>query len=610
MISASRTILFALLAAAAGCASPPPDPAAGNPQELVRQGRFEQAAGVWLERAGDAAPDEAARLRLHAADALWRAGLAGRAWETLNAIAPPLLAADDRTRRSLLLVRIALADADALGAFEELPPLADLLDLPDPAPGLELAVRAAREAGLAMDEIRLRAALDTRLAEPGENRETLWGMIRALPGKALRRPPAGTAGWFELERLTREHRADFPGFSAAVRSWRKRHPDHPAGDAIVAGLLAQARREGVAPSHVALLLPLTGTFAAAASAVRDGFLAAWYDDPGERPVVSLYDTGLEGPEAAWRTAAARGADFVVGPLRKESIARVAAMPERSVPALLLNALDAPPRPAAGEDGARPLFQFALSPEDEAREVAALARSQGHARAGLLAPGTDWGERIARAFSEDWKAAGGTVEAVSLYRAVAADPAARPVEELLDIGSSRVRARQLRRAVRRPFIHEPQPRTDLDFVFFAGFPREARQLLPRFEFFRAADLPVYATSHVFSGVPEPQQDSDLDGVVFSDMPWVLGKPAGRKNRNLHKRIVTLWPQASGGFTRYFAFGADAYLLQARIHRMAVRPAEALSGHTGRLTVGAGARVRIERTQARFRDGVPVPIPPAT
>ncbi len=622
MISAPRiaALLAAGLAAAAvltGCVAPtvttstPPEPAATEPSALARQGLYEEAAAAWLAEAKGASAGAPA-LRLRAAEAWWKAGRPARAGETARAIDPAGLEPADRSRRALLLVRTALAGGAERDAVDALPSLEAMLALPEAAGALELATRTAHRAGRTVDEIRFRAALDPRLADPDANRRALWSLVRGLPEESLRDlrgahapgPDHYAAGWIELEWIARSHRADFPAFSTAVGLWRKRFPDHPAGPSILPGLLAEIRRGGSPPSHVALLLPLSGTFASAAAAIRDGFLAAWYAaERAGRPVVSVYDTGAGESEAVFRTAIAQGADFVVGPLSKKAIARVASLAERAAPVLLLNALDGA---AARPLDEPPVYQFALSPEDEARAVASFARGNGYHRAGLLVPETEWGGRVADAFTDQWEASGAVVVARAAYRGAAED-LAQPVRELLGIDASGDRAARLRRAVRRSIVHEPFPRNDLDFVFLAGFPREARLLRPQMIFLRAPDLPVFATSHVFGGAREPQHDLDLDGIVFNDMPWVLGPASGEDA--LRERIFALWPAASEGFVRYYAFGADAYRLQRRIHRLADRPGEAaLAGHTGRLTVGPDARVRIEMGWARFRDGIPEPLSP--
>ena len=620
MISVPRIAAFLAAAAAAsvlgGCGrtppsdTAPPGPAAAGPSSLTREGRHEEAASASLAQAEDAAPERAAALRLQAAEAWWKAGRGSRAGEAARAADPAALGPQDRTRRALLLVRSALAEAAWRDAFAALPSLEDMLLLPEPAAALELAARAARRAERPIDELRFRTALDPRLGDPAANRTALWNLVRALPDRTLESPPAGlagsAAGWIELGRLARIHRADFTAFSTALRGWRQRHPGHPAASAVLPELTARLRREGAPPNHVALLLPLSGTFATAAAAVRDGFLAGWYTQHGNRPDVSIYDTLAKEPETVFRAAVSNGADFVVGPLRKEAIARIASLPDRTTALLVLNALESDP---GSEDGGPPIFRFTLSPEDEARALADFARANGHARAGLLIPDTEWGKRVAEAFTERWEASGAVVAGRFVYRGAAED-LTQPVRELLRIDAKAERARRLRRVIGRAASHPPLPRDDLDFVFLAGFPREARLLRPQITFLRAPNLPIYATSHVFTGVPEPKRDADLEGVVFSDMPWVLNRPSTLENGALRERITALWPAAGEGFTRYYAFGLDAWRLQRRIRHLAADPEAAVLGNTGRLSVGADDRVRIERTWARFRNGVPEPLSPST
>lgn len=594
----------------AGTASVPPEPTVREPSALARQGLHEEAAAAWLAEA-EGATAGAAALRLRAAEAWWKAGRADRAEETARAIDPAGLEPADRSRRALLLVRTALEGGAEREAADALPSLEAMLALPEAATALELAARAAHRAGRPADELRFRVVLDPRLADPEANRKALWSLVHGLPEVSLRNLRGAHApgsdshatGWIELAWIARTHRMDFPAFSTAVGLWRKRFPDHPAEPSVLPGLLAGIRSDDSPPSHIALLLPLSGTFASAAAAVRDGFLAAWYAaEPAERPVVSVYDTAGGGSEAVFRAAIAEGADFVVGPLSKKSITRVASLAERTAPVLLLNALDDDTRPVAGS----PVYQFALSPEDEARAVASFARRRGYDRAGVLVPETQWGARVADAFTDRWEASGAVVVARASYRGAAEDLAG-PVREVLGIDVGDERAKRLRRVLQRSIVHGSLPGGDLDFIFLAGFPREARLLRPQIVFLRAPDLPVLSTSHVFGGVPDPQHDLDLDGIVFSDMPWVLG-PASGENA-LRERILALWPAANEGFVRYYAFGADAYRLQRWIHRLASRPGEAsVAGHTGRLTVGSDGRVRIEMGWARFRGGVPEPLSP--
>ncbi len=67
---------------------------------------------------------------------------------------------------------------------------------------------------------------------------------------------------------------------------------------------------------------------------------------------------------------------------------------------------------------------------------------------------------------------------------------------------------------------PRRNEDRDFLFLAANHDQARLVVPQLRFFQAHDLPLYATSYVYSGKPEPAVDADLDGLVFGDMKWML------------------------------------------------------------------------------------------
>ena len=207
MISLPRTtalLAAGYLAAAvlAGCVqgsgtgSTVPEPEVSEPAALARQGRHEEAAAAWLAEAGRAPAEDAPALRLRAAGAWWKAGDSARAGETARAIDPAGLNARDRTRRSLLLARAALAHGAEEDAFAALPSLEEMLALPEPTAALEIAIRTARGAGRTRDEIRFRAALDPRLADPGANRTAVWSLVRSLPWNrsprgSRDRPPDG-----------------------------------------------------------------------------------------------------------------------------------------------------------------------------------------------------------------------------------------------------------------------------------------------------------------------------------------------------------------------------------------------------------------------------------
>ncbi|RMD78059.1 MAG: penicillin-binding protein activator [Gammaproteobacteria bacterium] len=382
----------------------------------------------------------------------------------------------------------------------------------------------------------------------------------------------------------------------ALAAWRRRFPGHPASAALLASLEARARR--ARPRRLALLLPLSGAYAALGRAVRDGFLAAYWAGP-ERPEVLVLDTGgqAEGALEAYREAAAQGAGWVVGPLAKEAVRALRAQGRLPVPVLALNRSGEPGPPPAG------FYAFGLAPEDEAAAAAERAWLEGHNQALLLAPRGDWGSRVLTAFARHWSGLGGEVLAAEVYDPSRTDFAA-PLQRLLAIDASRARARALERLLGRPLRFEPRRRQDADLVFLAAFPAQGRQIRPQLRFYYAGDLPVYATSAIYAGHPDPVRDRDLDGVRFPDIPWVL-----RDRDPLLEALRRLWPERTARLIRLYALGVDAYRLVPELPRLAAFPFETVPGATGRLSLDPRHRVHRQLLWARFAGGRPRLLPPA-
>ena len=94
--------------------------------------------------------------------------------------------------------------------------------------------------------------------------------------------------------------------------------------------------------------------------------------------------------------------MVIGPLDKESVAQLNRAMELEVPVLALNQVPSEGLPSPD------LYQFGLSPEDEAIQVADRAWTDGFSIAVALTPAGDWGDRIASAFRERWEELGGVL----------------------------------------------------------------------------------------------------------------------------------------------------------------------------------------------------------
>jgi len=351
---------------------------------------------------------------------------------------------------------------------------------------------------------------------------------------------------------------------------------------VLAGCSTTHNRPGKVPNTadayskrdvVAVLLPQSGRYAGAAQAVRDGILAAQrVYGQGRHPQVRFYDSSDSGSATALlHRAATEGATLAIGPLQKGSVdtlARSAALP---IPTLALNRATTDAIPAN-------LYQFALSPEDEAIEAANKAWKKGYRTALVLYPNGHWGERISSGFRQRWSALGGQINAERRY-----NPGAR------NYGST----------VSALF---PQAAGTADFMFLVMTAKTARKLWPQIQAAGGARLPVYATSHIYGGNFDPQADSALVGLQFVDIPWLLAPNAS--DPLSRARLQSSLSRMESQFTRLYAMGIDAYTLAPHLTWMAKNPGSYQDGRTGRLSLDTRRRIRRGLTLARMDTVGPV------
>jgi hypothetical protein len=248
-----------------------------------------------------------------------------------------------------------------------------------------------------------------------------------------------------------------------------------------------------------------------------------------------------------------------------------------------------------------LYQFGLSPEDEARQVAEKAWLDGHNQAIVLVPQGLWGDRIYTAFQQQWGMFGGEVIEKQTFAANDSD-FSQPLQKLLNIDESRNRISLVRRILGTRIETEPRRRKDIDFIFVAALPPQARQIRPQLKFFYAADLPLYATSHVFSGVAQPGKDRDMDDIVFCDMPWVLDD-ASQQGAQLWQDIAPTWPERAESLRRLYALGVDSFNIIPHLRRLSAYHFQQFEGQTGTLNLDDSNRIMRQLLWARFENGAP-------
>jgi hypothetical protein len=617
----TRTLAIVLLGAilAVSCESVPQRSDAGDREETraarahMQSGEYLPAAQEYLRLADASSGDAALEYRLDAASAFVLAKRPEAAQKILNDIGNQSLSRNLQIRQKLVQAQLALAGQDPEQALALLS-AAPAEDAPADLSARYHSVRAdAFDAtGQHVESARERVQLELLLTDSvaiSENRRDIWASLSQLSPQALEAaslpPPSTLGGWIELAAIGGSTITDPTTLSQAIALWRHRYPGHPAGENVVPMLVEDSHIAWAPPRTVALLLPFDGQFAKAANAVRDGFMAAWYADTDieSRPTILVRDSSSGDIWHTYNQAVEAGADFVVGPLERAAVTRLAKSTGMPVPTLTLNHADPAPAVESGMPAPEPtsgLFQFALSPESEARLVAEHAWFAGHINAAVLAPVGAWGERVSTAFVEAWENLGGNVVEVQSYLNDGSDMS-MSVRKLLDVDESEARYRSLVQVIGGDVKQEVRRRQDVDFVFMAAFPLQARQLRPRLDFHRAQDLPVYSTSHIYSGIADPQADRDIDGVIFGDMPWVLD--SARSGGALRRQVGELWSNSLNAFVRLYAFGVDAYHLVKELGRLRAQHYAEYQGVTGNLSLNENNRIDRRLMWAQFKNGSP-------
>ena len=164
-----------------------------------------------------------------------------------------------------------------------------------------------------------------------------------------------------------------------------------------------------------------------------------------------------------------------------------------------------------------------------------------------------------------------------------------------------RAQRLQGALGSQIATQPSRRQDIDFVFLAATPQQARQIKPTLAFQYAGDLPVYATSHLYTGTNNPTQDQDLNGIRFCETPWLLNPSDPTR-----QQVAAQWPQANGSMGRLYAMGVDAYRLAPRLPELKAVPSLQIDGLTGTLSLNPTQRIERQLQWAEFRNGQVQPL----
>lgn len=530
--------------------------------------------------------------RLQFIESLIQAGDGNTAKQDADAMNPNDLSIEQRTWLSLLYAQILLSFGEAEQVVESLALIQpQQLNLDNQIKYFQSQAFAYSLTGNLLAGAKSRIKLHELITSPDElnkNQAAILEALRLLPDADLKTDQTDVlAGWMSLANILKY--INQPDFNDQLNQWRARFPAHPAD---LSFLDLSQGLPGNAPlplKAIALLLPGSGTFAQAAKAIRAGFMAAYnHADSMTKPTLRFYDSEQSTPQAIYNQAVSEGAQLIVGPLDKEDIQSLADTVTFNIPVLALNHIPGLQR--------NRLYQFSLSPLDDAEQITDKAWTDGHQKALLLVPENAPGKRIADYLTENWQDRGGTILEIQTYNPKGSD-FSTPIQQLLNLDESEQRYNKILGLI--PTIkYTPRKRQDADAILLSAYSSEARSINPQLQFYQAGDLPVYAMPNVYAGQVNASLDADLNKITFCDIPWLFNK--AYQDELGMDALKETWKQFPSSYLRLIAMGIDAYNLTTQLDNLHANP---YPGATGTLSLTDDQRIRRKLVCTQFTAGRP-------
>ncbi|PTA48421.1 penicillin-binding protein activator [Shewanella morhuae] len=474
-----------------------------------------------------------------------------------------------------------------------------------------------------IEQVRELSLLATYLppAQASEVNNTIWLVLQPMHEQTLKaftqeaKNPVFT-GWLQLAYIAKHYAVDPSQLVRYLGEWQKQNPYHPAAAKLPADLDRALNAKPFTPKNIAVLLPLTGSRANAANAIRQGILASYMAKQNDHVAVNFFDTADDAARA-YQQAVAAGAEFIIGPLLPTEIEQLQVMnatnaatinaaanaanttnPEKiantvaiapPVPQLFLNQVDKfTPDPTK--------FYFALSPAQEAADAAEHLYQDGVTKPLLLASNDALGKRMAESFIQAWKKK--SDNAVEVYYYDGGDQMKTTVQDALGVRESQARIARIKELVGSSVQADFRSRQDIDAIYMISTPQDLTLLKAfidvNFSVF-TQPVPLYTSSRSRVENESTQTAQDLNNLTLSDAPWLM------QNGEENLMVKTLFPSWNNNQKRLFVMGYDAMDLIGRLAQMRSFTGYQYNGRSGALSVSPDGIVNRQLSWGRYQRG---------
>ena len=451
---------------------------------------------------------------------------------------------------------------------------------------------------LGLDKLIKLSRLAKRKSDIRAIHDQIWTILYLVPYEVLSEKNKKNyqhRGWLKLAASSREFQLH-PNEQAKIFSaWRRNWKNHPAAKN-PPSYFGGSSFWNSNPDSIGLLVPLQENYLTPSKTLIDGFMDAYYSAmnlPTKKskklPEIRIYDSSSGEIAAVYNQAVKDGMDLIIGPMRQSEVEALGKLDDLPVPTISLNRLDS--SSAASTDN---LYQFGLSTEDELTQIANRAWQRGHRNILMISPDNSWGRKSADFMRQHWVTKGGSMVEDVRYP-ISVNDFTKFLKQPLQIDLSEKRGLSIKRFINSRVKYSARRRQDIDVVVMLGYPIKARQIKPALDFLYASDIPVMATSHIFSGLEQTGLDRDLSQVEFTSMPWTL-KGQLAKELQPDKQLHT-------AYRHLYALGHDSFLIARNLSNLEKSEPFPLFGATGLLSLQDGTIVR-EQKWAKFKRGAAI------
>ena len=635
------------------------------------QGPATGTSDYYLQQVQQSSDDSKTDWQLLAIRALMKEGKYPQASQQISQL-PQQLSSTQQQELQLLNAQLRLSNQDYNGAQQLLGQVdADALSKDQQARyyGLQIAAMQGRPS---LPLLRAYIAQEPLLqgVDHQKNIDATWQALLQMPqdqvnNLVINADENTLQGWLDLLGVYRANSSAPETLKSALKDWQTRYPQNPAAKSLPGALSQIQNYTQASTSTIALLLPTSGQAQVFASAIQRGFNdakngvlnpapppaapqpdAAAAPSPDQPPAdsenansvvspaaaastppvqpatqpavdnasaapaataqVKVYDTSSQPIQQVIQQAQQDGATLVVGPLLKSNVEQVA----NSQTPLNVLALNEP-----GQIQNHPnLCYFALSPEDEARDAAHHIWEQGKRQPLLLVPRNSLGDRVSKAFAQEWQTLGGATVLQQQFGSVAELKQGINSGAGISLSGTPLTVQPAEPqgiSVAGLAIPAPQestpasaaPQGNPDAVYIVSTQDELQLIKPMIAMRTSSrsSIALYASSRSFQAGAGPDFRLEMDGLQFSDIPLLSGtNPA-------------LMQQAARTFNndyslvRLYAMGIDAWTLANHFNQMRQMPGFAIDGNTGKLSANQDCVINRKLAWNQYQRGQIVPVP---